>query len=112
MKGQNSLVSQIVAQGTKIKPWEFVVTKTGILSIIMHKYRTLVLVINLISILQSGHLNESVLLLVHTWCHNPMHGLLDSIPDFADSSWVPGSLVFHQLGPGPASCHYLVKTRS
>ena len=65
MKGQFFLVSQIVAQGTKLKLWEFVVTKLGILFINIQKYRTLVLVINLISILQSGHLDESVLLLVH-----------------------------------------------
>ena len=55
IKGQILLVSQIVAQGTKVKSWEFVVTKVGILSIIIQKYRTLVFVINLISILQSGH---------------------------------------------------------
>ena len=65
MKGQIFLVSQIVAQGTKVKPWEFVVTKIAISFIEIQKYRTLVLVINLISILQSGHLDESVLLLVH-----------------------------------------------
>ena len=64
MKGQILLVSQIVAQGTKIKAWEIVVTKISILFFVMQKYRTLVFVINLISILQSGHLNESVLLLV------------------------------------------------
>jgi hypothetical protein len=62
MKGQILLVSQIVAQGTKVKAWEIVVTKVGILSFVMQKYRTLVFGINLISILQSGHLDESVFL--------------------------------------------------
>ena len=52
MKGQILLVSQIVAQGTKIKLWEIVVTRVGILSTIMQDYRTLVFVIDLISILQ------------------------------------------------------------
>ena len=68
MKGQILLVSQIVAQGTKIKAWEIVVTKVSILSFVMQKYKTLVLVINLISILQSGHLDESVLLQVLNFC--------------------------------------------
>jgi hypothetical protein len=58
------LVSQIVAQGTKIKAWEIVVTKVGILSFVMQKHRTLVFGINLISILQSSHLSESVFLKV------------------------------------------------
>ena len=40
MKGQILLVSQIVAQGTKIKLWEIVVTKVGILSTITQNYRT------------------------------------------------------------------------
>ena len=51
---------QIVAQETKIKVWEIVVTKVSILHFVMQKYKTLVFVINLISILQSSHLNESV----------------------------------------------------
>ena len=39
-------------------------------------------------------------------CHDPMqNGHSDSIPDFTDSFWVPGSLPFHQPGHGPASCH-------
>ena len=62
MKGQILLVSQIMAQGTKIKPWEIVVTKIGLLFTIKQNYRTLVFVNNLISILQSSHLGESVLL--------------------------------------------------
>jgi hypothetical protein len=56
MKGQILLVSQIVAQGIKEKAWKIVVTKVGILSFVMRKYRTLVFGINLISILQSCHL--------------------------------------------------------
>ena len=64
MKGQILLVRQIVAQGTKVKSWEFVVTKISILSFVVRKYRSLVLVIDLISILQSRHLDESVFLLV------------------------------------------------
>ena len=63
MKGQILLVCQIVAQRTKIKAWEIVVTKVGILSFVTQKYRTLVFVVNLISILQSGHIDESVFLL-------------------------------------------------
>ena len=64
IKGQILLMSQIVAQETKGKAWKFVVTKTSILSSVMWKYRTLVFGINLILVLQSSHLNESVFLLI------------------------------------------------
>ena len=62
MKGQNLLVCQIVAQGTKVKAWEILVTKIGILFFVVQKFRTLVFVINLISTLQFGQLDESVFL--------------------------------------------------
>ena len=62
------LVCQIVAQRTKIKVWEIVVTKIGIFSFVPQKYRTLVFVVNLISILQSGHIDESVFLLATQFC--------------------------------------------
>ena len=65
MKGQNLLVCQIVAQGTKVKVWEIVVTKISILSFVMPKYITLIFGFNFIPILQSGHLDESVFLLLH-----------------------------------------------
>ena len=68
MKGQNLLVCQIVAQGTKVKVWEIVVTKIGILFFVVQKYRTLVFVINLISTLQFGQLDESVFLLTVKSC--------------------------------------------
>ena len=35
MKGQIFLVSQIAAQGTKIKAWDILVTKVDILSFVM-----------------------------------------------------------------------------
>ena len=63
MKGKNLLVRQIVAQQTKVKAWEIVGTKISILSFAMPKYITLGFVFNLIPILQSGHLDESVFLL-------------------------------------------------
>ena len=76
MKGKNLLVRQIVAQATKVKVWEIVGTKIGILSFAMPKYITLGFVFNLISILQSGHLNESVFLLtLKTGATHPSHRL-------------------------------------
>ena len=68
MKGKNLLVRQIVAQQTKVKVWEIVGTKINILSFAMPKYITLGLVFNLIPILQSHHLNESVFLLCTQLC--------------------------------------------
>ena len=68
MKGKNLLVRQIVAQATKVKAWEIVGTKISILSFAMPKYITLGFVFNLISILQSGHLDESVFLLATQFC--------------------------------------------
>ena len=47
-KGQNLLVSQITAQGTKVKAYEFYGTKIDILSFVIPKYRTLVPAIDLI----------------------------------------------------------------
>ena len=62
IKGQILLVSQIVAQRTKVKALEIVVTKIGIFSLVIPKYRTLAFTTDLISILQYGTLDESVLL--------------------------------------------------
>ena len=68
MKGKNLLVRQIMAQQTKVKAWEIVETKINILSFAMPKYITLGLVFNLIPILQSHHLDESVFLLCTQLC--------------------------------------------
>ena len=54
------LVGQIIAQRTKLNPWEFVATKVGIPSFVVPNNRTTVPVIKLISILQSGRNGESV----------------------------------------------------
>ena len=59
-KGQNLLVSQITAQGTKVKACEFYKTKIDTLSFATPKYRTLVPAIGFIYILQWGTHNESV----------------------------------------------------
>ena len=64
MKGQISLDRQIAAQGTKVNPWEFLVTKVDILSFIKPKYRSLANAIVLIYILQYGTLDETFFLLV------------------------------------------------
>ena len=62
------LVRQIVAQATKLKLWEIVGTKISVLSFAMPMYITLDFVFNLISILQSGHLDELVFLLATQFC--------------------------------------------
>ena len=59
------LVSQIMAQVTKVNPWEFVVTKLCISSFAMPKFRTLALAHHLIYILQSSRYSESVFLLAY-----------------------------------------------
>jgi len=56
------LVSQVTAQGTKVKACEFYRTKVDTLSFVTPKYRTLVPAIGLIYILQLGTLDESVFL--------------------------------------------------
>ena len=61
-KGQNLLVSQITAQGTKVKACEFYKTKIDTLSFATPKYRTLVPAIGFIYILQWATHNESVFL--------------------------------------------------
>ena len=66
-KGQNLLVSQITAQGTKVKACEFYRTKIDTLSFVIPKYRTLVPAIGLIYILQLGTLDESVFLPMPFW---------------------------------------------
>ena len=62
MKGQILLVSQIVAQGTKIKPWEIVVTEVGVLSFVTPNIKHSSLFIDFILTLECGPVNESVLL--------------------------------------------------
>ena len=61
-KGQNLLVSQITAQGTKVKVCEFYRTKIDTLSFVTPKYRTLVPAIGFIYILQWATHSESVFL--------------------------------------------------
>ena len=64
-RGQILLVSQIMAQVTKLNPWNFVVTKLCISSFVMPKFRTLTLAHHLIYILQSSRFSESVFLLAY-----------------------------------------------
>jgi len=47
-KGQILLVSQIAAQKTKVNPWEFVVTKLGIMSFVVPNGKYLALFVDLI----------------------------------------------------------------
>ena len=61
-KGQNLLVSQITAQGTKVKACEFYRTRIDTLSFVTPKYRTLVPAIGFIYILQWATHSESVFL--------------------------------------------------
>jgi len=61
-KGQNLLVSQITAQGTKVKACEFYRTKIDMLSFVTPKCRTLVPAIGFIYILQWSTHSESVFL--------------------------------------------------
>jgi len=61
-KGQILLVSQIMAQGTKVNVCEILITKVDILSFVTPKYRILVPAIGLIYILQLGTLDQSVFL--------------------------------------------------
>jgi len=56
------LVSQVTAQGTKVKVCEFYGTKIDTLFFVTPKYRTLVPTIDLIYILQWATHNESVFL--------------------------------------------------
>ena len=62
-RGPFLLVSQIMAQRTKINPWEFVITKPCILSFVVLNLRTLALAHYLIYILQSSRFSESIFLL-------------------------------------------------
>jgi len=60
------LVSQIIAQGTKVYPWEFVVTKPVIMSFaVPNKY--LALFIDLILTLEGTPFDESVFLPALKW---------------------------------------------
>ena len=56
-------MSQIVAQGTKIKAWEIVVTKVSILSFVMPNIKHIPLFVDFILTLEWGPVNESVFLL-------------------------------------------------
>ena len=62
-KGQILLVSQIVAQRTKVNPWEFVVAKLNIMSIVVPNSEYLALFIDLILDLEYTPLDQSVFLL-------------------------------------------------
>jgi len=63
-EGQNLLVSQIMAQRTKVNPREILRTKVDIVSFAMPNFRTSVLANHLIYSLQSSRLDGSVFLLV------------------------------------------------
>ena len=65
MKGQKFLVSQIVAQGRKIKSWEILVTKLDILSFVVPNIKHVSLFVDFISTLEQSWVNESVFL--PTW---------------------------------------------
>ena len=54
MKGQNCLVSRIVAQGTKIKVWEILVTKLDILSFVRQNIKHVSLFVDFILTLEWG----------------------------------------------------------
>jgi len=58
------LASQIMAQGTKVNPWEIQDTKIDIVSFVTPEFRTSVSANHLIYSLQSSRLDESVFLLV------------------------------------------------
>ena len=61
--GKIFLVRPIVAQGTMLNPWEFLVTKQGIISIFVPNIRSLCLSIDLIQHLQWPRVNEPVFVL-------------------------------------------------
>ncbi len=61
-KGQILLVSQIVAQTTKVNSWEFCITKVDILSFVPPNYKYLTFFVEFILILEWGQVNESVFL--------------------------------------------------
>jgi len=56
-------VSQIVAQRTKVNPWEFVGTKLAIMSFVVPNSKYLALLVDLILDLEYTPLNQSVFLL-------------------------------------------------
>jgi len=62
-KGQILLVSQIVAQKTKVNPWEFVATKLNIMSFVVPNNKHLALFVDLILDFEYTPLNQSVFLL-------------------------------------------------
>jgi len=62
-KGQILLVSQIVAQRIKVDPWEFVVTKLGIMSFVAPNNKYLALFVDLILTLEYAPLDQLVFLL-------------------------------------------------
>ena len=61
------LVSQIMAQGTKVNPWEFVVTKLSIMSFVVPNTKYLAPFVDLILTLEGAPLDESVFLPALKW---------------------------------------------
>ena len=61
------LVGQIVAQRTKVNPWEFVVTKLGIVSLAVPNNKYLVPFVDLILTLEGVPLDELVFLPALKW---------------------------------------------
>ena len=59
-----------MAQGTKVNPWEFVVTKLGIMSFTMPNTKYLAPFVDLLSTLEGATLNESVFLPALKWAYS------------------------------------------
>jgi len=66
-EGQILLVSQIIAQRTKVNLWEFVITKLGIMSFVVPNTKYLASFVDLILTLEGAPLNESVFLPALKW---------------------------------------------
>jgi len=56
-----------MAQGTKVNPWEFVITKPGIMSFAVPNTKYMTLFIDLILTLEGVPFNESVFLPALKW---------------------------------------------
>ena len=66
-EGQILLVSQIIAQRTKVNLWEFVITKLGIMSFVVPNTKYLASFVDLILTLEGAPLNELVFLPALKW---------------------------------------------
>ena len=64
------LVGHIVAQGTKVNTWEFVVTKLGIMSFTVPNTRYLAPFVDLLLTLEGAILDESVFLPALKWAYS------------------------------------------